>query len=318
MYDRDQNYYGEWGTTQYDTLTDFTSILYDVLPTPSMYYNNDPEIQIGFPFPFFGTNYTSVSLGGGGYMFFGLNWYEVYCFAGQFERHDEIPIFSDWRYRLDTVGKDVIKFEWRNVGIIYDIFSNTPTNHSINFQIWLYEDGVIECRFGDIDLKNTPWYSVTSGFTWPTGETYGPWMMVLRRMIEDEYHYVINDQGNIEFLQSGALGGDIYRAVPENGQYFKYIPKEVVKSSLKVYTAQTFKIIPNPVTDAFHIGLAHPENFAGSDPTIEIYNQLGEKVFSKRINIRDIINISNLPAGFYSASLVNESGIRYSTNIIKK
>lgn len=313
----DQNYYGEWGIGSYDTLTDYTSILWDILPVPSLHNMSDTEIDIGFPFPYFDEIYDKLTINGQGYVFFGYNWYEIYVYAAMYEKHRTMPIKPDWRYRLDTVGMDILKFEWRNIGIVYDINSPSPTNHRLNFQLWLYENGTIEYRFGEMDLQNTPWFSLENGVTMPDGATIGPWVSIKKRWIEQEYFFLCNND-SIEFLYGGALSGDIYHCVPKYGTYMKFIPNEVVNVKHQNLAAPSFRITPNPVEDQFRLGIAHPEDPAFNNPILEIYNETGIKVFSKSISIRDNIDVSSLPAGFYTVSLVDKSGVARNVKMVKK
>lgn len=312
-----QEYYGETAMQPYDTLTNYTSILYDILPTPSIYWNNDVTIDFGFRFPYFDTDYTYMHANGGGYIEFRQLGYEIYIYAGQFENHRTLPIFSDWRYRIDTAGTDIFKMEWRNVGILVDIESPTPTDHRMNFQVWLYENGIIEYRFGLMDLKNTPWYSVETGFTLPSGMTIGPWTTIKRRMIDDEYFF-LNNNGNIEFLHTNAAGGDIFYGVPDSGTVMRFVPDEIVNARYRNLTKGTLQVGPNPVTDNFHIITGSDDLFRSGNVKLELWNQFGAKVFSENINVSDEISIAHLPAGIYSVCLTDTKGSRYTAKIIKQ
>lgn len=311
-----QHYYGEWGVSSYDTLDNAIS-LFDQLQVPSLFFMSDTEVDIGFNFPYFDDSFSRLTVNGQGYVFFGYNWYEIYVYAAHYEVHDQLPIFSDWRMRRDTAGMDILKFEWRNIGSYFDISSPNPTDHRMNFQLWLYENGIIEYRFGEMDLANTPWYSLEYGFTLPTGESVGPWVSIKRREIEEEHFFLCN-QGKIEYYVGGALSGDIYHCVPEYGTYMRFIPVELTNTKEKALATRSFNVVPNPVDEGFHLALPHPEDPALANPAIEIYNQMGQQVFSKKIRLTDFIDISSLPSGYYTACLVGASGERFNAKLVKK
>lgn len=310
------NYTGEWGVSSYDTLTNYTSLLWDVLPTPYLYEGGDIPIDIGFPFPYYDDIYTELNIRGMGYVFFGYNWYEIYVYAAFFERHLTLPIHSDWRMQRDTAGMDILKFEWKDIGSLYDITGPNPTDHRMNFQLWLYENGIIEYHFGMMDLDNTPWFSLERGFTDPDGWTVGPWVMAIRRQLIEEHYFLCND-GNISFFSGGELSGDIYHCVPEYGTYFRFIPNEVTKNKDIARTKQNIVVMPNPVTDKFRIGMPHRIKEIPDITLVEIFNQTGAKVFSRTVDLKGDIDISSLPQGCYMVTIADNSGKKYNTKLIK-
>lgn len=311
-----ENYTGEWGVSTYDTLTNYTSILWDVMQTPYLYEGGDVTLDIGFPFPYYDEIYNELSIRGMGYVSFGYNWYEIYVWAAFYERHITLPIHSDWRMQRDTVGMDILKFEWKDIGILYDIMSSNPTDHRMNFQLWLYENGVIEYHFGNIDLDNTPWYSVEGGFSDPDGWIIGPWVMAVRRQLIEEHYFLCND-GEISFFSGGELSGDIYRCMPEYGTYFRFIPNEVTKAKDIALRNESIRVLPNPVTDKFRIGMPQRIREIPDITLVEIYNQTGGKVFSQTVDLKNDIDISTFPAGCYTVTISDKSGNRYNSKLIK-
>lgn len=312
------NYSGEWGVSSYDTLTNYTSLLWDVLPSPSLYYNTELEIEFGFPFPYFDQVYNTLNISGMGYVFFGFNWYEIYNYAGFFERHKSMPYHSDWRMQRDTVGMDILKFEWKDIGLLYDIDGPSPTDHRLNFQLWLYENGIIEYHYGDINLKNTPWYNINTGFTNPEGMIVGPWVMIVRRMIEEEHYFHCNND-SISFFSGGAMSGDIYHCIPNYGTWFRFIPNEVVKTKdVLANNNRAFYVTPNPVKDKFVISMPHKINLGTMNPLFEIYSQTGVKVYSGNIDLNEYTDISFLTPGYYTCSLYDTQGKKYNTKLIKQ
>ncbi|HXB11419.1 MAG TPA: T9SS type A sorting domain-containing protein, partial [Bacteroidia bacterium] len=70
-------------------------------------------------------------------------------------------------------------------------------------------------------------------------------------------------------------------------------------------------VFPNPSIGKFTFSLSHPELGSGSHTAVEIYNMLGEKVYSKSLSVVNSqlsIDMGSKPAGIYMYRLTNESG----------
>lgn len=292
-----QNYNVEWGTSTYDTLTNYTSILYEILDEPLI---NGEEYSIDFPFsfPFFDQNYNYVTIDGSGYGYFYdiIEEYQLTMFAGDFERHFRLPIFSDWRIRTDTVGIDIVKVEWRNVGIYDDIWSDNPTSHWINYQVWFYENGIIEYRFGDINLANTPFYDSNTGFIWDDGECYGPWIGI-QKTDESEVYYVSGTNFNTHVI-TDPDSMDIFYDIPPFGRYFRFVPDEFVKAV--DLPADDITVYPIPAKDRLNISTG---NKGAVMTKTEIYSLSGTLLTSDDSGTQKSIDVRKFPSGAYFVKL---------------
>jgi len=70
-------------------------------------------------------------------------------------------------------------------------------------------------------------------------------------------------------------------------------------------------VYPNPNNGRFTISLSHPELVSGSQPIVEIYNMLGEKVYAPPFithNSSFIIDLCSQPAGLYLYRVISETG----------
>jgi len=304
-----QNYTVSWGIAGYDTLTGYTVLDPD----------DENEIHFGFDFPFFNDpfGYVTMDLDGYGY-FEGSEDYNLLMFGGDFEMHEysRLPIFSQWRYKSDFVdGMKVIKMEWRNVGISDDIWSSNPTDHRINYQVWFYENGIIEIHFGEIDLENTPFYNEITGFVWSDGESYGPWMAILNMDLTEVY-YITGTIDNISIVTMED-SADILLGVPEFGRYFRWMPDEISAININKKTENNDFIICNNPADNYMGIIFKNDSFLDSD--LEIFSLNGKLVKRHRINkSREQIDVVDLSKGIYFIKLKDKNSRTVSMKLIKK
>lgn len=317
-----QTYAVSWGNTTYDTLTNTTSILVDVLQSPIL-YNQEADIAFGFSFPFFDSTYTSITLNGdGGAYFPDAQDYNFFLFSGEFENHllSGLPIFSDWRFKQDSVsGVKVLKVEWRNVGIMDDVTDAIPTNHRINFQTWFYENGIIELHFGEIDLANSSFYSDTAGFIWSDGESYGPYIGIANNDFSKVYYVTgsINNPSIVLFDDSTA----ILQGIPPLGKYFRFAPNSVSEiGRVGKGDGNQFTVFPNPFHNSANIKYTLSESALVS---LTVYNALGQTVTEMPLTMQNkgnhLLNLENRndAPGIYFVELV-VNGNRYHTPIMHK
>jgi hypothetical protein len=288
-----QNYTVSWGISSYDTLVNFSQL--------------DPEdendINFNFNFLYFNDPYESVTLDIDGYGYFqGSPDYNLFMFAGDFEFHQYsgLPIHSDWRYNTEIInGLEVIKVEWRNVGISNDIWSSNPTDHKINYQVWFYENGIIEIHFGEIDLENSPFFTNTAGFIWEDGETYGPWI-VIGNFDLSEIYCVSGTSSNVNIITEED-SADIFYGIPPYGQYFRWVPDEV--SGFKPQSMpdkENFIVYPNPGRDEIKI-----KTFT-DNLIFDLFDIKGNKILSQKMEYETKIITSHLEKGIYTFRISNQ------------
>ncbi len=304
-----QNYAVSWGIAGYDTLAGYTVLDPD----------EENDIYFGFDFPYFDDPFSYVSMDLDGYGYFeGSEDYNLYMFGGDFEMHEysRLPIFSQWRYKSDFVdGLKVIKIEWRNVGIHDDIWSSDPTDHRINYQVWFYENGIIELHFGEMDLENTPFYNESTGFVWLDGEIYGPWIAILNFDLTEVYYVTGTiDDINIVTTEDDA---DILVGVPEFGRYFRWIPDELVANNRNIKPENHEFIISNNPADDYMGIIFKNDSFLNSD--LEIFTLNGKLVKRQRINkSHEQIDVAHLSTGIYFVKIKDKNFRTVSMKLIKK
>ncbi|MFA6951205.1 MAG: T9SS type A sorting domain-containing protein [Lentimicrobiaceae bacterium] len=314
------NYSVSWGNAGYDTLTDYTSILYDIFEEP-LIENTEVDINFGFNFPFFDDEFSVVTMDGSGYGYFYPTMpsdYNLFMFAGDFESHtvSGLHIFSDWRYKLDTTGdKKILKVEWRNIGLEDDVFGEHPTDHRINYQVWFYENGIIEYHFGEINLLNTPFYTKANGFIGSDGDSYGPWIGILNEDASELY-FMAGTNFDVSVITEYELM-DIFHDIPLYGRYFRFTPDELESAETVNPTMNAFTFSSNPVTDEFEIRFKDETSIGKS--TVQIFNLTGELVQSESFtDINQKFNITSLSPGIYFVRLTTADSIMAIQKLIKK
>ena len=101
---------------------------------------------------------------------------------------------------------------------------------------------------------------------------------------------------------------DINSANGNNASYFNWI------LSNEEFSASTFKLVPNPVSDRFYISSSLNEKML-----ILIYDISGKEIFSKNdFTSNESVNIGDLKAGFYFVSISDEQGNISIEKLIKK
>ena len=162
-----QFYKIEYFEEKYDTLRTYTSICNENALNFIEPFFFTKMFEFGFDFPFFGKNYSAVTLDNDGVgSFEGTVQYNFYLFSGIWHVYYwndsdsyEIgnPVESDWRYTHTTInGKKVLIVEQRHVApFVFDTKHAPYEGGDVNFQQWFWENGDIEVRFGDIKIDTS-------------------------------------------------------------------------------------------------------------------------------------------------------------------
>ncbi len=133
-----------------------------------LYWNK--EFLLNFNFPFYDSLYNYIECRYTGLCSFknepdfGIRLF-TFGYDYEYDRfQDSIKPLSDLRYKLTTKnGLKALVLQYTRLRLISD---NTVSQFDsyINMQHWFYEDGSIEVRFGESNLKNCPNYLPGSGF----------------------------------------------------------------------------------------------------------------------------------------------------------
>ena len=179
-----------------------------------------------------------------------------------------------------TTGNYIAMIEFSNIKFGYD---NTGADFA-NFQVWLYENGIIEVRFGSSSVKNPDRSyeykkggpSIGGPKTWLIGNVQSP----------------IVDTPIIKYLTG----------TPPDGMVYRFAPDGVNVS--KIGFKQDIQLFPNPGD-----GLIHFKTTTQGKQTVSVYNILQHKIAETLISNQDkTLDITPYPAGMYIISVADEQG----------
>ncbi|MDP2685858.1 MAG: T9SS type A sorting domain-containing protein [Aequorivita sp.] len=204
---------------------------------------------------------------------------------------------SNISYKTEgTVGSQIFKIEWKNVGFYDDL---TELDF-MNFQMWLYEGtNVIEYRYGPSEINNPSgsfegetglFVNLATSIDMDNGELEDNAYIVTENPSNPTL--IIIEPGNPDPGEDEALNG----MVPD-GTVYRFGPQQL---SVEDFAAVDFKIFPNPASDYLNI------QTKASEYNFSIYNSLGQVMNANSVENR--IDISNLSNGIYFIKIETESG----------
>lgn len=212
----------------YDTLTDYNSLALELFragQTPELFQE---EFIFGFDFPFYDKTETSILIRYDGITYFPNSpSYNMYLFASDYmiAIWDTANLYSDFRYAYTTKDSlQALVFEYHNVYHLEELYLNGE-NHTINFQMWLLENGDIELHFGEIELSNCSYYFPGQGFsldnTSPTGNIYGPWVSINNYDITKSACFG-GDHSNPSIIYDDDFNCDVLTSIPPKGYVVQF------------------------------------------------------------------------------------------------
>lgn len=132
-----------------------------ILNTGNTAWNFRYKIPIGFTFNFCGRDFDSLAIEYNGCISFDPDRYYVFMAFNAFGCYlDSNSNYSVLGYDLSgTTGNHILKIQYKNVGL------TGWTNQLISYQLWLYENGAIECRCGpgNLDLPHPGFAGIAIG-----------------------------------------------------------------------------------------------------------------------------------------------------------
>ncbi len=256
-----QSYTITYENSSYDTLTDYTSISLEEGFETGWAYDWERTFDFGFDFPFFGETQQQVIMDDDGYGYFPTNQgddYNMSFFTADWmiaDVWDTTYLYSDVRYaHTQNNDLDALVFEWHHV-FLSDELTENGENHFVNYQIWFFENGVIEVRFGDIDLANCSYYFPGMGFSSdnenPEGNIYGPWLGIN----DDDFVDIAYFEGdhtnpNLVYTETDFVES-VVTSIPNSGFVVRFSPinvsvdENVVTTSLFQLTQDQNQLIIN-------------------------------------------------------------------------
>jgi hypothetical protein len=263
----------------------------------------EKRFELPFVFPYYDSLYTHLICDYGSTCYFDFNpEYDIklMTFSYEFDNVlDPTNIESDVRYNfVNSNGKQALIIQYTKNRLASDK-SIADFDSYINFQLWFYEDGVMEVHFGDINLDNSPNYRPGEGFYFlfndGTEMNSGPEMGVRHPLNEEDQTWLDGDWNN--YFVDNAVG--YLTTLPPKGFIIRFSKKT---SSVAVHPNKHFKVYPNPSSNILSIDF---------DENIVKARILG--IGGDVIQIKDLsekkIDIQMLNCGIYILELQTAEGI---------
>jgi len=284
-----QAYEFELDEAVYSQLTSTTSIGADVAWDDLDFY-----IPIGFPFPAGGIFHDSLRVNTNGYL---TTTDENYEFNGYYVdmigRGDESPIL----YKVDTSEiEKIFKIEYRNVGF----YEDTLETSIANFQIWLYEGGCWEVRFGNAVLQDT--VLIFEGYP-------GPFIGYADYDTDSGLALVGPSAAPVTEVMTAPFQFPTLTSAPTINQLYRFCPPGV-QIGFRENETSTFSVFPNPSN-----GLITVNNLSGDNSGVTVTDLTGKIVYSVQLE-GNIVDLSQLKKGVYFGTFVSLNGKTETAKII--
>lgn len=231
--------------SSYDTLVNYNSVNIEQGKAGKDPYYWEKTFDFGFDFPFYGETFKKVIIDSDASGYFPESpEYNLFMFAGSYvigEILDTTYLSSEVRYRLlSSNNVDALVLEYHNV-YVEDEYDEQGANHFINFQIWFYESGIIELRFGNIGLEHCSYYFPGKGFSFnnenPAGEIYGPWVSINNNDFS-ESACLFGNHLNPTILYDDDENCDVLTSIPPEGFVVQFLPSNI-SSTNKISDGKT-------------------------------------------------------------------------------
>lgn len=215
---------------------------------------------------------------------------ELMVFDGLFRSLDSIDNTSKISYKIDgAVGSKILKAQWKNVKI-----QSGQAGNFVNLQIWLYQNGIIEYRYGPSSANNA------SGYTTSTGPSVG--IFYSPSDVSQIYQklWVYGLPPSLQFDSSKTISFPNISGVPANGTVYRFVPKTVAASVNAVTEKSLLNVFPNPANETLNIMLDEVSN---TKTSIALYTIDGKllKEYTLLPNKNKIsIQVTDIPTGIYT------------------
>jgi len=214
---------------------------------------------------------------------------------------DSNNILSDIRYaHVLTNGIQAFVLQYTKMGFFADPVEEFEP--SMNFQIWLFENGVLEVHFGEMDMNGTPIYEPGEGFYCYTtsggvdmSEICGPHVGISDPLNEENAIAVSGSWDDYEVV------GDQYavlNTLPPVGWIIRFKPRALGIFEPD-YEINKVAISPNPASS--YINLTEPGSY------ISICSLSGQIVYQGIVN-ETKLDISTFPQGIYFVKTLSDKG----------
>ncbi|MEO6132034.1 MAG: T9SS type A sorting domain-containing protein [Saprospiraceae bacterium] len=279
----------------YTELTNYESV--SLLTMGDLFW--ELEFPLNFQFPFYDSLYESVIYHHEAWgMFtddedlalFLMDFTRLYAFD---DLVDTSNITSDVRFsHVMSNNLQAFVLQFTKNRFFADPYEDSLDTY-LNFQIWLYENGVMEVHFGEMHMDGNPIYAPGKGFYCyttsggiDTNEVCGPHMGISNPLDEEDAIALSGSYDDYEVV------GDLYSVLtvlPPEGWIIRFKPKSVGIFDPVLITNQ-LAIKPNPTSSYILI----PD----SGNKVTIFDFSGKIVYEGTAP-ENKVSVSTLPTGMY-------------------
>jgi hypothetical protein len=231
----------------YTELEEYQSVLILTGGGPLWIY----EFELDFDFPFFDSTYDRMIYDHGAWGQFTDDEDEALLLMDYFTylthiAKDTFDIPSDVRFtHVQVENLQAFVLQYTKVYMATDPSVETHNSY-LNFQLWFFENGVIEVHFGEMNLEHSPNYVPGEGFYRISGPgdtiLLGPHMSISHPLDENYAIGLAGAYNDYEVVQDGSA---ILTVLPPEGWIIRFIPESVGVFDTK---AEPIEISPNPTT----------------------------------------------------------------------
>lgn len=292
--------------TEYQGLETYNSIAIEVEGV----FNWEKRFDLPFVFPYYDSLYTHLICERSSVCYFENNpEYDIKLMTFSYDYDnllDTINIESDVRYNYITKNnKQALVIQYTKNRLSSDA-SVDEFDSYINFQLWFYEDGVMEVHFGDINLDNSPNYRPGEGFYFTfvdgTEMNSGPEMGVRHPLDGEDQTWLEGDWNN--YIVRNGVG--YLTTLPPKGFVIRFSKKS---SGTNDKVSFPLSIYPNPTDDLLTF------NYDGKIKKTIIKSIGGENIKVIEEDIKTI-NTVMLHKGMYILEIHTSEGLQQ-TKFIK-
>ncbi|MEP6793930.1 MAG: T9SS type A sorting domain-containing protein [Saprospiraceae bacterium] len=256
------------------------------------------EFPLNFQFPYYNMFYDSLLFNFESWGMFTDDEDES-LYLMDFTSYAWYDITSDVRFsHVLSNNMQAFVLQYTKMGFFADPFADILDTY-MNFQIWLFENGVLEVHFGEMHMDGTPIYAPGKGFYCyttsggvDTTEVCGPHVGISNPYDIDDGIAVSGSYDNFE------VTSDIYdnlTVLPPSGWIIRFKPKTVGVFEPGSRKNQ-IEITPNPASSFILIPYANS--------TVFIYSCFGEKVY-EGVPSENRLSVSFLPIGIYFTRIIS-------------
>ncbi len=286
----------------YTELTNYESV--SLLTMGDLFW--ELEFQLNFQFPFYDSLYNRVIYRHDSWGSFTDDEDEA-LFLMVFTRlyaYDDLidtsNITSDVRFsHVVSNNMQAFVIQFTNMGFFADPFADSLDTY-LNFQLWLFENGIMEVHFGEMHWDGTPIYAPGKGFYCyttsggvDTNEVCGPFMGISNPQDEEDAIALSGSYNDFEVVGEHY---SVLTTIPPEGWIIRFKPKSVGIFDPEPRTNQ-LAIKPNPASS--YILIPNPGN------KVTIFDFSG-KILYEGTAPDNKVGVSTLPTGMYFIQMTSD------------